>query len=355
MLTKLRASLASANVEALLVLDETNRQYLTGVHTTAGAVLITPNAALFITDFRYIEMARACVKHMIVEMNTRENPFTKLVGEALAAEGLTRVGFLSKQMTVSELEGWRKLDTLELVPTPDVVTDLRICKTADEVEKTRKAQQIAERALTESWKLVRPGMTEKELAAEIVYRMHLYGADKPSFDPIVVAGPNSALPHGVPGDRPFQRGDFITTDIGVQYQGYCSDMTRTAALGEATEEMRAIYAKVLEAQLASLAAVQPGKTGAEVDAVARDIIAAAGYGNCFGHGLGHGTGLDIHEAPTLSPTGPVPLRPGMMVTVEPGIYLPGQFGVRIEDMGVVTENGFENLMTLPKELKILPC
>jgi Xaa-Pro aminopeptidase len=215
------------------------------------------------------------------------------------------------------------------------------------------AQRIAERALEEILNEIRPGVAEREIAARIQYLMLHYGAENMSFDPIVVSGPNTSLPHGVPGDREIQEGDFITMDFGVIYQGYCSDMTRTVALGHATEEMKKVYDTVLQAQLAGIAATKAGVTGKQIDAAARQVITDAGYGDYFGHGYGHSLGMEVHESPNCNPKGETPMAENMVTSAEPGIYLPGKFGVRIEDVVVFTKEGCEILTASPKNLIII--
>ena len=217
----------------------------------------------------------------------------------------------------------------------------------------RKAQEITDKTFTELQSVIRAGMTEKELAAELIYRLYKNGADGLSFDPIVVSGPNTSLPHGVPGERELQYGDFITMDFGCIYKGYCSDMTRTVALGFVTEEMDKVYHTVLAAQMAALAVTKAGATGRQIDAAARDVIADAGYGDYFGHGYGHSLGIEIHESPNLNPSNDKPMPLGAVCSAEPGIYLPGKFGVRIEDVTILTENGCENITKSPKNLIIL--
>ena len=215
------------------------------------------------------------------------------------------------------------------------------------------AQRIAERAFDEVLGEIKPGMTEREIAAELVYRMLRNGAENISFDPIVVTGAKTSMPHGVPGDRKVQRGDFLTMDFGCIYKGYCSDMTRTVAIGGVSDEMKAVYNIVLKAQLAGIAAAKAGLKGREIDAAARKVIDEAGYGEYFGHGFGHGIGLEVHEEPNAGPVSEALMEPGVVISAEPGIYLPGRFGVRIEDVIIITENGCENITTAKKELIIL--
>jgi Xaa-Pro aminopeptidase len=276
-----------------------------------------------------------------------------LVEEVIREEGLKKIGFEDAYMTVQEHQRYSKALSCELIPAADLLWQLRAVKTEAEVELMESAQRIAERALEEILNEIRPGVAEREIAARIQYLMLHYGAENMSFDPIVVSGPNTSLPHGVPGDRLICEGDFVTMDFGCIYHGYCSDMTRTVAVGRATDEMREIYDTVLAAQLAGIAAAKAGVTGKAVDGAARAVIEAAGYGEYFGHSFGHGVGVEIHESPNASPMNEQPLPAGAVISAEPGIYLPGKMGVRIEDVIVLTEDGCRNLTRAPKELLIL--
>ena len=230
---------------------------------------------------------------------------------------------------------------------------IKVGLSPEELEIMIAAQRIAEKALTDILNEIRPGVTEKEIAARLQYLMLHYGAEDKSFDPIVVSGPNGSLPHGVPSEKVIQAGEFVTMDFGCIYHGYCSDMTRTVAVGSVTDEMRQVYDTVLQAQLAGIAAARAGATGKAVDGAARDIIRQAGYGPCFGHSFGHGVGVEIHEGPNATPSNDKPLPAGAVISAEPGIYLPGKLGVRIEDVLYLTPEGCQNLTLAPKELVIL--
>ena len=256
-------------------------------------------------------------------------------------------------LTYAEYMSWASALHAAAVRLEDGVERLRVCKEDDEVHKIVAAQRIAEQALEEVLNDIKVGVTEKEIAARLTYLMLHYGAENMSFDPIVVSGANSSKPHGVPTEKPIEAGDFVTMDFGCIVDGYCSDMTRTVAVGHVTDEMQTVYDTVLNAQLAGIACCKAGVTGRDVDGAARKVIADAGYGDAFGHGFGHGVGLEIHEAPTAGPRGEAPLPAGSIVTAEPGIYLPGRFGVRIEDMLYVIEDGCINLTEAPKQLVIL--
>lgn len=240
-----------------------------------------------------------------------------------------------------------------LVPMQKKIDAFRASKEPWELELMRKAQEITDLTFTQLQKVICAGMTEKDLRAELIYRLYKNGADGLSFDPIVVSGPNTSMPHGVPGDRELQFGDFITMDFGCIYKGYCSDMTRTVALGFVTEEMDKVYKTVLKAQLAGIAATKAGVSGKAIDGAARKVIADAGYGEYFGHGYGHSLGILIHEAPNANTRNEEPMPENAVVSAEPGIYLPGKFGVRIEDVTVLTKDGCEILTKSPKNLIIL--
>ena len=253
----------------------------------------------------------------------------------------------------SSLKTNLKVKVVPSEPLSSRLLDLRSVKSKKEADNIIKAQRIAEKAFYDILDYIKVGMTEKLIAATLNYKMMCYGAESPSFDTIVVSGQNSSLPHGVPTEKKIEKGDFITMDFGAMYNGYCSDMTRTVAVGFATDEMKKVYDTVLNAQLAGIDAAQAGRTGAEIDRVARDIISSAGYGQYFGHALGHGVGIEIHEEPKVSPSNGEVLPEGSVITIEPGIYIPGHFGVRIEDMLYIKTNGNTNLTNYPKNLIIL--
>ena len=347
--------LPNEKLDALLVLSQANRFYLTDFHSTAGVVLVTGTGSWFFTDSRYIEAARRKISAMTVEEDTLSRPAMKSVGQILAQRGLRRVGIEDGSLT---LEEYRKLrntlpEDCELLPASRLLLGLRATKDEEEIRRMVAAQRIAEGALRDALEMIRPGKTEREIAAFLQYRMLLGGAERMSFDPIVVSGPNSSMPHGVPGDRPVAEGDFVTMDFGCVLEGYCSDMTRTVAVGFATEEMETVYRTVLEAQLAGIAAARAGVPGAAIHEAGAQVIRGAGYGKYFGHGFGHSLGIEVHETPTASPSCKEPIPAGAVVSAEPGIYLPGAFGVRIEDVIVLREDGCRNITQAPKELLVL--
>lgn len=256
-------------------------------------------------------------------------------------------------MTAADFHRFSEKLHCELVPATELLWTLRAVKDQAELECMIQAQRIAEKALADILGEIRPGVTEKEIAALLLYKMLHYGAEDKSFAPIVVSGPNGSLPHGVPSEKPIQAGEFVTMDFGCKFGGYCSDMTRTVAVGHVTEEMETVYNTVLKAQLAGIAAAKAGVTGAAVDGAARQVIADAGYGPYFGHSFGHSVGVEIHENPNATPSNSKPLPAGAVISAEPGIYLPGKLGVRIEDVIVITEQGCQDITLAPKELLIL--
>ena len=350
---KIAARLADYGLDAMLITSEPNRLYATGFHSSAGMAVVTADGSYFFTDSRYIEAASKRIDNCQVLENTREKPMTALAAEVIARHGIKRMGFEETYTTVSECDLWREKLSCELIPAAGLLGELRAVKDQGEIDTMVAAQRIAEKALTQVLDFIRVGRTEKEIAAFLQYQMLLGGAEKMSFEPIVVSGANSSMPHGVPTDKPVAKGDFITMDFGCVYNGYCSDMTRTVAVGGVTEEMEKVYHTVLEAQLAGIAATRAGATGKAVHMAGADVIGRAGYGAYFGHGFGHSLGVEIHESPNASPANEKPLPAGAVISAEPGIYLPGRFGVRIEDVVVVQEGGCEDITLAPKELVIL--
>lgn len=338
---------------ALLLTDPMDRLYAGGFETSDGAVLILRDKAFFITDSRYIEAAREKVKNAEVLLCTGNNRDMDIVKRLLAEAGVTKLGAQDEFLSYSEWQRLRAKLGIELVPAQDITISLREVKERWEIDNIVAAQRIAERALDDVLGFIKPGITEKDVSAELEYRMTRGGAEGLAFETICVAGTDSSRPHGVPGAYQLRKGDFITMDFGCKINGYCSDMTRTVALGEPTDEMKKVYDVVLRAQKAGCEAARPGIVGRDLDKAARDIIDGAGYGEYFGHSLGHSVGLYIHESPNASPRESRPLPAGTVVTCEPGVYIPGRFGVRIEDMLYITENGSENLTKAGKELLIL--
>lgn len=336
---------------AALITAPHNRRYLTGFPSSDGCVLVMREDACFLTDFRYIEAAQKRVKGMPSRCYTC---MTDSVKEWLKEHGAERVFLEAGAVTLAQRDTLQKRLKLPLIGDASLdgwLYAVRLCKTPEELEKIRQAQALTDEGFSHILSYIAPGRTEREIALELEFDIRRRGAEGAAFEFIVVSGQNSSLPHGVPTDKPVEPGDFITMDFGAVVDGWHSDMTRTVAVGRVGEEERRVYETVLRAQQAALRALRAGLSCVEGDAAARRIIEEAGYGDCFGHGAGHGVGVEIHEGPRLSPSaGDEVLQAGSVVTVEPGIYLPGRFGVRIEDMAAITEDGIENLTGSPKEL-----
>ncbi|MFW6381114.1 MAG: M24 family metallopeptidase [Bacillota bacterium] len=343
-----RSLLKEHELDGLLVDSGVNRFYLTGFTGTAGRVLFTPDHSYFITDFRYREQAEQQTEgYQILEINKEKEA---RIGQVLADEGVSRLGFEASSVTVTLLENYREhFPDIELEATKDLIEGLRLLKQQQEVARIEEAIDIAEKGFKHILEYIEPGMTEREIGLELEYFMKKAGGTANAFDFIVASGYRSSLPHGVASDKRVRQGELITIDFGTVSQGYCSDMTRTFVLGQATGRQREIYELVLEAHLKVIEEIKPGMSGREADALARDLIKEAGYGDNFGHGLGHGLGIEVHEQPRLSYTSETTLEPGMVVTDEPGIYLPDWGGVRIEDDLLITEDGCRVLNSLDKE------
>lgn len=345
---RLEKLLGERELDRMLVTDLVNVRYLTGFTGTNGACVCGPDLRLFFTDFRYTERAATEVEGW--EPITVEGDWLASIAERL--EG--RVGFEDDHMSVRALEKLKEKlgEGVEAVAAGGTVERLRRVKDDEELAAIEAASKLADEVWVWSVERGLAGRSERDVARAAEARIRELGGD-PSFPAIVAAGPNGALPHAEPGEREIGSGELVVFDMGAMLDGYCSDGTRTYATGDPGGEAREIYGVVLEAQLAALEAVKAGAKGEEVDAVARKVIDAAGHGKRFGHGLGHGVGLEVHEAPRLSPRADDVLEPGEVVTVEPGIYLPGRLGVRIEDFVVVTEDGYRNLSALPKDLQLV--
>lgn len=342
------------SADCALITSDVNRRYFTGMKSSAGVILAFPDKAYLLIDFRYIEKARATVKDAEVIELKKLCPQLK---ELISRHGAKSMAIESETLTVKEYNAYRHFFPDMTINGGDelsnAINELRAVKSAEETECIRKAQEIAEKSLEELKPFIRAGVTERAVALELNRLMFENGAEDLSFDTIVLSGTNTSMPHGVPSDKKIEEGEFVLMDFGAVWNGYHSDMTRTVCVGEPTDEMRKVYDIVLRAQLAGIAAARAGITGSELDKTARDIIGAEGYGDCFGHSLGHGVGLEIHEKPNASPNYKLPLMAGAVVTVEPGIYIAGKFGVRIEDFVILNENGCENLTKSDKNLIIL--
>ncbi len=341
------------NIEAVLLLSPVNQRYATGFGLTDGAVIVSKKSAWLITDSRYIEAARMQVTEVEFALMSQSMTLDDWIKKIISELDIKSLGVEESSISYAEYRKYDELLDAELVPAQSVLATLRASKSREELDVMIQAQRIAEGALDQVLGMLHPGMTEHELAAEINYRMMCGGADGNSFDTIAVTGTKTSMPHGVPGDKVIQKGDFVTMDFGCLKDGYCSDMTRTVAIGSATDEMRRVYDIVLEAQLAGIAAAKPGVPGREIDAAARAVIEKAGYGEYFGHGFGHSLGLEIHEAPNAARSVSTPMPVGAVISAEPGIYIPGRFGVRIEDVLYLGEDKTVDITLAPKELIII--
>lgn len=339
------------NVESVLITSDINRRYFTGMKSSAGTVLAFRNKAYLLIDFRYIEKARETVKTAEV-IETKE--LYKEISALLRQEGVKNLAIEAMDVTVSRLNVMKKhlkcVDIIETDVLSNSINKLRMIKDEEEMEYIRKAQEIAESAFDDILGFIKEGVTEREIALELDRLMLEKGAEGISFDTIALAGENTSMPHGVPSDKKVKKGEFVLMDFGAVYNGYHSDMTRTVCVGTPDEEMEKIYNIVLTAQEKAIAAAKAGISGKELDGIARRHICDAGYGEYFGHSLGHGVGLEIHEQPNAAPSYEKNLEKGTVITIEPGIYIAGKYGVRIEDFVILTENGCINLTKSAKNI-----
>lgn len=352
----LAAIVRAENADAMLLTGEVNLNYVTRTVALEGQCLIFPDAsAIFVTDGRYTEVAEQQLSPQGFQVITRSNQTAlyEFLQQLLAEHDVQKLIYEDDVLTVDEFAIMREQLGVSFHPVRSRIRDLRACKSAEEIECIVRAQRIAEAALSRLLPELHTGMTEREAAARLNYYMALGGSEKPSFDTIFLFGENTSKPHGVPGDRALRPGDFVLADFGAVYQGYHSDMTRTVAYGFATDEMQRVYATVLAAQAAAQAAARPDILCCDMHLAAANVIEQAGFGDYFTHALGHSVGLEIHESPVAAPRCQKPLRPGVVMTDEPGIYLPGRFGVRIEDMLVITDGDARNLTEFPKALTVL--
>ena len=351
-IAKITAQLPEHGLDAMLVTSAPGERYAVGFEGE-GWVLVSRDGARYSTDGRYIEAARQQVTGAELVLTERGQSHLALAREEIRRRGLKRVGFESGRVSADELGRWKDSLPCELVAAQGLLDGLRAAKDEEELARMRQAQRITDEAFREILNFIRPGLTEQEVAARLVYELLRRGGRRVSFDPIVAAGANGSMPHAVPGETVIQPGMFVTMDFGCVYEGYCSDMTRTVAVGQPTDEMERVYHTVLEAQRAGIAAARAGVTGSEVDRAARQAIQQAGYGSFFSHSFGHSLGLEIHESPNASPSEQTVFPAGAVISAEPGIYLPGHFGVRIEDVLVLREGGCEDITQAPKNLIVL--
>ncbi len=351
-LDKIRNRFKELSIDGLLITSEYNRRYMTGFTGTSGIALISEDKAVFMTDFRYTEQAAKQVKEYEIVQHT--GPLSEEVAQLVSKLGIKKLGFEQDHLTYQEYSNYKKvLNSVEFIPVSGAVEKLRLIKSPAEIKILKEAAEIADAAYKHILTFVKPGVREIDVSNELEFFMRKNGAVSSSFDIIVASGYRSALPHGVASEKEIEKGDFVTLDFGAYYKGYCSDITRTFAVGQPSDELKKIYSIVLEAQLRGMNGIKPGLTGKEADALTRDYILEHGYGEYFGHSTGHGLGMEVHEGPALSYRSDTILQPGMVVTVEPGIYIPELGGVRIEDDTVITENGNESLTHSSKELIIL--
>ncbi|MHC8516947.1 M24 family metallopeptidase [Sporosarcina sp. ITBMC105] len=350
-LVTLREALKENALDAILVTNSYNRRYITGFTGSSGVAVISANDAVFITDFRYTEQAAEQVKGFRIVKH--ERTIIEEVAAQVQEMNIQTLGFEKDDVTFGMYELYNEKVQAELKPVSGIIEKLRMIKSAEEIEILKDAAKIADDAFAHICTFIKPGVSELEVSNELEMFMRKQGATSSSFDIIVASGERGALPHGVASAKIIQSGELVTLDFGASYNGYISDITRTVAVGEPSEQMREIYEITRAAQQKALEEIKPGMTGIEADAIARDYIKSKGYGEAFGHSTGHGIGLEVHEGPALSFRSETVLVPNMAVTVEPGIYVPGVGGVRIEDDIIITEEGNVRLTHSPKELIIL--
>ena len=349
---KLMAEVQNSDVDAVLLKSSANRFWATGFRSSAGCVIVTAREVFFFTDSRYIEAARAAVKGATVRLVSASMRESKWIEQVVSDCGVASLGIEEESITHSEYLRLASELEAELLPAQKILKRLRAAKTSVEIENIRAAQIITENVFLEMLDIIKPGIAEYEIAAELQYRMLMHGAEGMSFSPIVVSGERTSLPHGEATANKLSTG-FLTMDFGCVKNGYCSDMTRTVCMGAPSAEMRLVYETVLAAQEAGIAAARSGIPGKAIDKAARDVIDDAGYGEYFGHSFGHGLGIEIHETPNAAPTEEEILPDGAVISAEPGIYMEGKFGVRIEDTLALMPDGALNLTNAPKNLIIL--
>ena len=342
-----------SQIDAALIVSDANRFYFTGFPSSAGTLLITREQSYFIVDFRYIEIAKKTIQNCEVIL---QGNLTEQLNELLDRHQVRTLGIEAATLSLAAYQrfaGTLKTQVLADSRLSDAIEAIRAIKTKEEQDALRSAQIMTDRAFSFIINHIHPGVTEQDIILNMGAFMERLGSEGRSFDFIAISGPKTSLPHGKAGTRVIERGDFVTMDFGCKVNGYLSDMTRTVAVGEVSTHQAEVYEIVRQAQEKAFACIRPGAICNQVDAAARDYIASKGYGEYFGHGLGHSLGVEIHENPRFNQTCEYELRPGNVLTVEPGIYLPGQFGVRIEDMMLVTPDGYEDFTQSPKNLIIV--
>lgn len=346
-----RAILSESGVDALLVTSPENRFYLSGFSGTAGTLLIGQKKAILLTDFRYT--GQADMQAPLYSVRRYKDDYHQVLTELIKEAGWSRIGYESKKMSCFDYSRLDEKISVQFIPLEETAEKLRMKKSCEEQEIMRRGAEKLDLAFSWLLEVIKPGMSERELAVELEIFLLRQGSERPSFNYIVASGERGAMPHGVASAKLLSEGELVTIDFGAVFEGYATDMTRTVALKKVDQHQKDIYDIVYRAQCEAVVAVKPGLTGKDIDSVARDIITEAGYGEQFGHGLGHSIGLETHEPPALNPKNNTTLQPGMVVTVEPGIYIPGWGGVRIEDMVLVTESGAVRLTQSPRELIII--
>lgn len=354
MTEKIKTWMNEKMLDAILVSDGYNMRYISGFTGATGYLYLSGKRQVVLTDSRYTLQAQEESERMgftVLEVNRANGGYPKVLAQLVVEDKIANLGFEDEAMYYSQVEELKaEMDACQWIPLGAGLSSFRQVKTLDEIACIAKAESIGDAAFSYILGELKPGVTELEIAAKLEYFVKTHEGEGMSFETIVASGLHSAMPHARPTGKPLEKGDFVTLDFGCIYKGYCSDMTRTVVIGKANEKQREIYNIVLEAQRAGLDAVRAGLPCNQVDQAARSVIEKAGYGQYFGHGLGHNVGLEIHESPALSPKDSTILRAGMLESVEPGIYVPGFGGVRIEDLVVITEEGHRNLTKSPKEL-----
>ncbi len=348
---RLREQFKEHDIDGIIITSPYNRRYMTNFTGTAGAAIISERKATFITDFRYVDQATEQAKEF--EIVQHSGPIFEEIAKQVEKMGIKKLGFEGEHVSYQTYEIYQKQIHSTLVPVNGLVEKLRLLKEKAEIDIIQTAADIADAAFSHITNYIKAGISELDVSNELEFFMRKQGATASSFDIIVASGIRSALPHGVASSKIIKKGELVTLDFGAYYKGYCSDITRTVAVGEPSEQLRSIYDTVLAAQLKGMDGIKPGLTGKEADALTRDYIKDKGYGDYFGHSTGHGIGLEVHEGPPLSMKSEIVLEPGMVVTVEPGIYISGVGGTRIEDDVLITVDGNYSFTSSPKELLIL--
>lgn len=344
--------LKEKKLDAILLTSKSSRLYASSFASDEGICLVMKSKGFFVADFRIYEAV--CSNSKLFKPILIDKSYIKTIKDLCQKNGVKRLGFEEKVLTVREFSDYSaELKDIELVPSSEIITNLRMSKLPFEIENIKKAQAVTDLTFEHILKYIKPDVKETDIACEIDFFMRKHGAEKNAFNTIAISGRKTSIPHGVPANTKIKSNSFLILDFGAIVNGYCSDMTRTIAIGNITDEMKKAYNTVLEAQKAALNILRAGITGKEADKTARDIIEKAGYTGAFGHSLGHSIGIDLHEEPRLSPVNEKELPENAVVSVEPGIYIKGEFGVRIEDLAVITKNSCENLTKSPKHLIIL--